>query len=497
MLDLIERIGNKLPDPALLFVVGLGVVWVCSALFAGETSYVDPRTSAALVVHDQLTGAQLARFLSGIVKTFTDFPPLGVVLVTLLGVGVAEKAGLVAAAVRALLSVTPDRLLTPMILVVAILAHTTGDAAFVLVVPLAGAVFKAAGRHPVTGIAVGFAGVSGGFSATPLPTSLDPLLQGFTQSAARIVAPDAAVNPLCNWAFTAASSGLIVLVGWFVTDKIVSPRVQRLVVDGDDAPPPGRLNPAEQRGLVLALLAVAVMAAALVAVVLPVDSPLRAPNGDVASFQAPLMQSIVPLIFLAFLVPGAIYGAVAGTLRGHRAIIRAMAESMSTMGYYLVIAFGAALFTDAFKQSNLGALVAVSGAEALKALAVPAPVLVVGLLVLASLVNLAIGSASAKWALLAPIFVPMLMQLGLSPDLTQAAYRVGDSSTNIVTPLMPYFPLVVVWAQRWSKEVGIGTLAATMLPYSLAFLATWTTLLLVFWGFDVPLGVQASYTWPR
>jgi aminobenzoyl-glutamate transport protein len=209
------------------------------------------------------------------------------------------------------------------------------------------------------------------------------------------------------------------------------------------------------------------------------------------------MQSIVPLLFLGFLIPGAIYGAIAGTLRGHRAIVQAMAASMSTMGYYLVIAFGAALFTDAFKQSNLGALVSVAGAEGLKALAVPPAVLIVGVLLLAALIDLAIGSASAKWAVLAPIFVPMLMQVGLSPELTQAAYRIGDSTSNIVTPLMPYFPLVVVWAQRWSKDTGIGTLAATMLPYSLAFLTTWTALLLLFWGFDVPLGLQASYTWPR
>lgn len=501
LLNAVERIGNKLPDPAALFVIGIGLVWLASYFLADVAMpYVDPRTSQPLVVFDQLEGKALARFLSTMVKTFTEFPPLGVVLVTLLGVGVAEKAGLIGAALRSLVAVTPKRLLSPMIMFVSIAAHTTGDAAFVLVIPLAGAVFFAAGRHPVAGIAAGFAGVSGGFSASFIPSALDPLLQGFTQAAARIYAPEAIVNPLCNWGFMSASSLLIIAVGWAITDLVVEPRLRVLTVDGEEAarpPPPPSLAPAERRGLLAALATALFFAGAVALWVWPTTSPMRAPDGGVTSFAAPLMQSIVPLLFLAFLLPGLVYGRLAGTMKTHKDVVAAMAANMSTMGYYLVLAFFAAIFTDAFKQSNLGALIALSGASFLRALAVPSAVTVVGIIGLSALVDLLVGSASAKWALLAPIFVPMLMAVGISPELTQAAYRIGDSSSNIITPLMPYFPLVVVWAQRWSKTVGIGTLASVMLPYSAAFLATWTSFLLLYWALDLPLGLQAAYTWPH
>jgi aminobenzoyl-glutamate transport protein len=210
---------------------------------------------------------------------------------------------------------------------------------------------------------------------------------------------------------------------------------------------------------------------------------------------APLMDAIVPLIFLLFLLPGVVYGYAAGTVKSHRDIVKGMSKSMSTMGYYLVLAFFAAQFIYVFGASNLGALIAVYGAAGLRALGLPDQITILGIILLTALVNLLIGSASAKWALLGPIFVPMLMQLGISPELTQAAYRIGDSCTNIITPLMPYFPLVLVYCQRYVKNTGTGTLVAQMLPYSLSFLATWTVLLLIYWGIGLPLGLQASYTY--
>jgi aminobenzoyl-glutamate transport protein len=234
----------------------------------------------------------------------------------------------------------------------------------------------------------------------------------------------------------------------------------------------------------------------LVWVSAPQDSPLRSPAGELTASAAPLMQSIVPLIFLLFLVPGIVYGYAAGTVKSHRDIVKGMSTAMSTMGYYIVLAFFAALFIAAFGQSNIGALVALKGAAFLQALALPAQVTIVGIIGLTAFVNLMIGSASAKWALLAPIFVPMLMQLGLSPELTQAAYRVGDSTTNIITPLMPYFPLVVVFGQRYVKNTGIGTLVSLMLPYSITFILIWTVMLLVYWAAGLPLGLQAPYTYP-
>ena len=566
-LDLIERIGNKLPDPAALFLILLFVVWICSAIFSGMSfAELDPRSQKPIVVNNLLTGTAIATFLSTMVSTFMAFPPLGVVLLALLGVGVAEHTGFINASLKALLNITAPSLLTPMVVFVGIISHTAVDAGYVLVIPLGGVIFYTAGRHPLAGIAAAFAGVSGGFSANFIPSSLDPLLAGLTQTGAQFINPSYVVNPLSNWYFTAASTLLLVGLGWFVTDKIVEPRLKKTTeVDGDpdDMPQMETLGPKEKKGLIAGLISMVIGIAVLVALSLPADSMFRSPAGfkvtagaveklkaegmpaDVAlklgpileqeifgkaaldtalkarlgeenaktygaaiaqnaepvapqltANSAPLMLSIVPLIFLLFLIPGIVYGYVAGTVKSHRDIVAGMSKSMGTMGYYIVLAFFAALFIAAFNQSNLGALMAVKGANFLQWLNLPVQVTIIGIILLTGLLNLVVGSASAKWALLAPIFVPLLMQLGLSPELAQAAYRIGDSTTNIVTPLMPYFPLVVVFAQRYVKGTGIGTLISIMLPFTVVFMVFWIIFLIAYWALGIPLGVQAPYTYP-
>jgi aminobenzoyl-glutamate transport protein len=510
VLNAIEWAGNRLPDPAMLFVVALAVTMLVSAFLAPiEFDAVDPRTvqrdtdgeitsSQSIRVINQLSGTALATFLARMVKTFVEFPPLGVVLVALLGVGVADATGFIRAGIRALLNITPRKLLTPMLLLVAIVSHSAGDTGYVLVIPLGGVIFAAAGRHPLAGIAAAFAGVSGGFSANFLPSSLDPLLQGFTQSAAQIIDPTRTVNPLCNWFFTSASCLVIIAVGTWITDRVIEPRLKGLVVDGEitEAPRSDMLSSRERLGLGLGLGTIVLGLFLLGLSAAPTDSPLRSPSGSLTAHGAPLMESIIGLIFLIFLVPGIVYGYVVGSVKNHRDIIKAMSHSMSTMGYYLVMAFAAAQFTYVFRESNLGALLAIEGAIFLQHLGWPAQVTIVGIIILSAMVNLLVGSASAKWAFLGPIFVPMLMQLGLSPELTQAAYRIGDSSTNIITPLLPYFPLIVVYAQRYVKSTGIGTLVSLMLPYSICFIITWTLLLIVYWGIGLPLGLQATYAYP-
>jgi aminobenzoyl-glutamate transport protein len=432
------------------------------------------------------------------VVTFTQFPPLGIVLVALLGVGVAERTGFISAILKALLGLTPKKLLSPMLLLVAIVSHTAADAGYVLVIPLGGVIFYSAGRHPLAGIACAFAGVSGGFSANFIPSGIDPLLQGFTQSAAQLIDTTREVNPLCNWYFTSASSLLIILVGWYITDRIIEPRLRGTKLDGEEqeVAKMERLSPKEWRGLWAGVAVMVLGLLLLVAAVWPESSPMRSPEGKITAFSAPLMKAIVPLIFLLFLVPGVVYGYVAGTVHNHRDIIQGMSKTMSTMGYYLTMIFFCAQFTAAFKDSNLGALLAVKGAAFLQWLGLPGMITIVGIILLSALVNLLVGSASGKWALLAPIFVPILMQVHLSPELTQAAYRVGDSATNIVTPLMPYFPLVVAFSQRWVKSSGIGTVTALMLPYSIIFLVGWTAFLLLYWALGLPLGIAAPYTYP-
>lgn len=498
-LGTVERVGNKLPDPAVLFIALLFIVWVLSWLLSYVSfDVIDPRTSEALVIKNLLSGAAFTEFLSVMVTNFSHFHPVGVVLVAMLGIGVAEHTGFINSALRALLNVTPDKLLTPMVIAVGIVSHTAADAGYVLVIPLGGVIFYAAGRHPLAGIAAAFAGVSGGFSASFVPSAIDPLLQGLTQAGAQILDPEITLNPLNNYFFTTASSLLIISLGWFVTDRIVEPRLQSETIDGDedDLPEMHELQNRERKGLRWATVSMLLGIVLLVATSLPAGSPWRDASGDISSFQAPLMRSIVSLIFLFFLVPGVVYGVVAGTISSSKDIIVGMTKSMNTMAYYLVIMFFIAQFVYAFGQSNLGVLLALQGAAFLQAMAMPAAITIVGIVFLTAFVNIFVGSASGKWGLLAPIFVPMLMSLGISPDFTQAAYRVGDSSTNIITPLMPYFPLVVVYCQRYVKSTGIGTLTAMMLPYSMSFLVLWTIFLLIYFAIGLPLGIQSSYTYP-
>lgn len=498
-LDQVEKLGNALPDPAVLFLIALGLTWVFSAWLSTMTfTELNPRTGEPVVVQNLLTGPRFAAFLENMVKSFTDFPPLGVVLVAMLGVGVAEASGLIHVGLKELLRFTPMSLLTPMLLLVAIISHTAADAGYLLVIPIGGVIFHAAGRHPLAGIACAFAGVSGGFSANFIPSGIDPLLAGLTEAGVKVVDADRGVNALCNIYFTAASSILVILVGWYLTDRVIEPRLRDTPYhdEGVAEETAGEVTPRERLGLLAALGVFVLGLVGLVLWCLPEDSPLRA-NGSLTSVvpRAPLMGAIVPLIFLFFFIPGVVHGYVSGRFTSHRDVVAGMAKAMQSMGYYLVLVFFAALFIAAFVDSNLGLLLALKGAGLLKSMNASAGVTIAGVILLTAFVNLFIGSASAKWAMLAPIFVPMLMFRGISPELTQAAYRVGDSTTNIITPMMPYFPLVVVYCQRYVKQAGVGTLGSLMLPYSVAFLLLWTVFLVGYWTLGIPLGIEAPYTY--
>ena len=497
---MVERIGNRLPDTVFLFLLALLATWALSWLLSSvEFELIDPRSGAPLVIHNQLEVVSLVGFLTRMVEVFTSFPPLGLVLVALLGVGVAEKTGLIGAVLRAFLSFTPRALVAPMVVMAGLLSHTAADAGYVLVIPMGAAIYRAAGRHPLAGVAAAFAGVGAGFAANLIPSSIDPLLQGFTQKAAQIVDPAYTVNPLCNWTFLAVSAVWITLVAWFVGQRFVEPRLIGVAIDGegDGAKLDGGLERAEKRALLCAALVALAGVIGLAFWAAGKSSDWRGVNGGLTESGAPLMKAIVPLIFLVTFVPGVVYGYLSGSVKDHRDIVKGMSQSMAAMSYYLVMAFFAAQFLDAFARSNIGALIALEGASALKALALPQPVTVVAALLLATTINLLIASSSAKWALLSGIFVPMLMQVGIAPELTQAAYRIGDSCTNAVTPMNYYFPLVVVVAQRYVRSAGIGTLVSLMLPYSLSFLLAWIALLLAFWGLDIPLGIASRYVLPH
>jgi len=495
----VERTGNRLPDPAVHFLIALAVTWALSLLLSGmDFGEIDPRTGTPLRIVNQLSPGAFTAFLSTMVQSYVGFPPLGVVVVMVLGVGVAEHSGLVSAGLKSLMDLTPSRFLTPVLATVSLLSHTIADAAFVAVVPLGGVLFYAAGRHPLAGLVVAFCGIGGAFAANFVPSGLDPLLQGFTEPAAQILDPAIRVNPLCNWGFMSFSAVFVVLVTWWVTDRIVEPRLAGVPIDGDpdNLPEFHGLSRRERRALWFAMGVFLALVAGLVLAAYPAESPFRGSDGGLTAHDAPLMRAIIPLMFLFAVLPGLAYGYGAGTFRNHKDVIRGMTESMSSMGYYMVLVFFAALFTKAFSDSNLGALLALKGAALLQALGLPAFATVLGLILLTAALNLLVGSASAKWAMLAPIFVPMLMAVGISPELTQMAYRIGDSPTNVITPLLPYFPLLVAFATRYVKKTGIGTLISLTLPYSIGYLVVLVASLALYWGLGLPLGIGGGYTYP-
>ncbi|MFO7261237.1 MAG: AbgT family transporter [bacterium] len=491
-LDAVERVGNRLPDPLTLFVILIGLVLIASWIAARLGAAVaHPQTGEQIVAVDLLSRASIQRILQEMPQTFVSFPPLGLVLVVMLGIGIAEQTGLVAAAMRAFLRGIPPRLVTAAVVLAGLLSSLAVDAGYVVLVPLGAVIFHSMGRHPIAGLAAAFAGVAGGFSANLLITSLDPLLGGLTQAAAQIVDPDYIVEPTANWYLMASLVPALVAAGTFVNDRIVEPRLgeyRGTPEVGAAEENANALTPeVERKGLIAAGAALLFVLLVIAATVLPRDGLLRGPNGEIQ----PFLSSIVAVMFFFFLLPGLAFGIATGSIRSDRDAARMTAESMASMGAYIALAFVAAHFVAFFNWSNLGILLAITGANALQAAEFTGIPLLLSFVVLTAFVNLFIGSASAKWAVMAPIFVPMFMLLGYSPELTQATYRVGDSFTNIITPLLPYFPLIIIFARRYDRSLGIGSIISTMLPYSIAFGLVTTLILLAWFLAGLPLGPNA------
>jgi len=493
-LDRVERIGNSLPHPVTLFAIGLAVVMVASqmadwAQWQATKPAGGDGAETLITARGLLDSEGLWWLFDNLVTNFTSFPPLGVVLVAMLGIGVAEHSGLLPALLTRLLRVTPDGLLAPAVVLLGILSSLTVDAGYVVLPPLAAALFHAAGRAPLAGLAAAFAGVSAGFSANLVVTGLDPLLARLTQAGARLIAADYTVAATANLWLMMVSTVVLTLAGWWATARYVEPRQGGTVptrADHGDATTPTTATES-RRGLVAAAMAFLAAAISIVAMVVVPGAPLQ---GEGANF-ARWIEAVVPLLFIAFLLPGVAYGAAAGNIRSDHDVAAMLARVIADLAPYIVLAFIAAQFTAAFDYSQLGALIAIEGGQALASLSLPAPVLALGFMVMAMLANLFIGSASAKYAFLAPVFVPMLMQAGLAPEITQAAYRIGDSVTNIITPLNPYWVIILGFMQRWRADAGIGTLLALMLPYAITFAVVWPALLLIWMLLGLPLGPGA------
>ncbi len=520
----VERTGNKLPDPVFIFLyliavlVAVSVVAEAAGLSVLHPTQKQPGGAALVLGAESLVSSKnIARLWVEMPKTFTHFHPLGYVLLVMLGAGVAERSGLFASAMNAAVRKAPKRLLTPVVALVAMIGNHAADAAYVVLIPLAGVLYSAVGRHPLAGIAAAFAGVSGGFSANIAPGQLDALLFGITEQAAEALVPSYDANIAGNWYFITAMTVVFLPVIWWVTDRVVEPRLgpwrpeaaDALAGGTDPESEHGELRPEQRRGLARAGLAVLAVTLLWAVMTLGPGTPLldeaACPDDKLAlgrcSIHArltPFYQSLVGAFFLLFLAAGWAYGAAAGTVKGHRDVVKMMTDAMKSLGYYLVLAFAAAHLVAMFNWSNLGLIFAVHGARAIEQSGLPLPLLL-GLIVLFSaLVNLFIGSASAKWALLSPVMVPMLMLLGVSPEGATAAYRVGDSVTNIITPLMVYFPLILIFCQRWQKDFGLGSLTATMLPYSMWLLVSGLALTVgwVSLGFDLGPSAPVGYAVP-
>ena len=487
----VERGGNALPHPATIFAILAGVIVVLSGIAASTgLEVVHPGTGETIRPVSLLTVAGLHRILVEMVTNFTSFAPLGTVLVAMLGIGVMEASGLIAAALRLLVLSAPKRLLTFVIVLSGVLSNTASEIGYVLLVPLGGIIFLGAGRHPIAGLAAAFAGVSGGYSANLLLGTIDPLLAGLSEEAARIVQDGYRVNPAANYFFMVASTFVVATAGTWVTERIVIPRLG-VYRGGEQQEALDQLSPLEWRGLRFAAVAFALFGAVLLGGTLPADGFLR--NPDTGSLlRSPFLSGIVAFIFLGGTWVGVAYGMGAGKFSSDADVMNGMGKTISTLGTYLVLVFFAAQFVAYFNWTNLGLIMAVKGAEGLRASGLGGIPLMLSFVILSSVINLFMGSASAKWAVMAPVFVPMFMLLGYTPELTQTAYRIGDSSSNIIAPMMSYFALIVAFFERYDKSSGIGTVVATMLPYTVVFMACWAAMLVVWMLLGLPVGPGAG-----
>lgn len=487
LLDFVERAGNKLPDPlTLFFIFSVIVVLVSFVLSLLGVSVVHPGTGQVIEVQNLLTAANIRKMFTEMVNNFTGFRPLGLVLVTMIGIGVAERGGLITAALKRLVTVVPPVLLPATLVFAGIMSNMAADAGYVVLTPLGAVLFAAFGRHPIAGLAAAFAGVSGGFSANLLLTSLDPLLSGISTEAAKIVDPSYVVQPTANYYFMIVSTIVITIVGTWVTTRVVEPRLGAWVRPQDMTHESslGTLSEKEISALkiagwvfVLCMIFVAIMA-------VPEKGVLRDDKGGLE----PFYHALVPIIMLVFLICGVTYGVVAGTIKSDKDVANMASDSMASMGAYIILAFIAAQFVAYFAWSNIGMALAVSGANTLKSIGLAGAPLLIGFIIVSALINIFIGSASAKWAVMGPVFIPMLMLMGYSPELTQNAYRIGDSITNIITPLLPYFPIIIAFARKYQPQTGIGTMISVMLPYSVAFGVVWVLLFVIWYALGVPLG---------
>jgi aminobenzoyl-glutamate transport protein len=495
-LDYIEIIGNKLPHPATLFALLALLVVVVSWLTAYfDYQAVHPVSGEPLTVNNLLSSDGLRWIYTNITRNFVLFPPLGFVLVVMVGIGVAEGSGLFNVMIRALVLGAPPRLITAAVVTAGILSHLASEAGYVLLIPLGAMIFHAMGRHPMAGLAAAFCGVSGGFGANFLIGAVDPILAGLSTTAAQILDPDMVINPVVNYYFMFVSGFLIIIIGTWVTNRIVEPRLGKYTGNAEQITVE-KLNATEKKGLKWAGLGILVVVAFLALSIIPENGLLRDPETG-SILHSPFFDGVIIGILIFFFVPGVIYGFIVGTVKGDKDIVSYITKSIAGMAGYVVLVFFAAQFVYFFSYSNLGLVVAINGAQTLSNIGLTGIPLIIAFVLLSAFINLFMGSASAKWAIMAPVFIPMLMLLGYHPSLTQAAFRIGDSVTNLITPMMSYFALIVTFAQKYDERYGIGTIISSMLPYTFFLTVFWILLLVAWMLLGLPLGPDGPLYMPK
>jgi aminobenzoyl-glutamate transport protein len=510
-LGFVERAGNLLPEPTMIFVwlililmllsaAGDWAGWSASLRYAGEEAPDYGVLEDGVLTYEAtslFSVENVRRLLSEMPRTVSGFAPLGLILVIMLGAAVAERSGLLSTLIRASLARAPQAVLTPIVAIIGMVSHHASDAAYVVFIPLAAITYAAAGRHPLAGLAAAFAAVSGGYAGNIAPGQIDVLLFGFTQEAARIVDPTWTMNPLGNWWFILGIVVLFTPAIWYITDRVIEPRLGTWGGEADEELRSelarSGVTSEERQGLRRAGVAALAIVGLFAALTLTPDyRPLINEEATGTAQLQPFYAALIAGFFLLFVTCGIAFGSATGSVRHATDVTRMMQEGIRTLAPYIVFVFFAAHFVAMFNWSRLGPIIAINGAETLAAFALPASLLLVSVLLLSSFLDLFIGSASAKWSALAPVVVPMFMLLGISPEMTTAAYRMGDSYTNIMTPLMSYFPLILAFARRWDQSFGVGSLLALMLPYALTFMTLGIGMTVAWVALNLPLGPNAS-----
>lgn len=493
----VERVGNKLPHPITIFaILALGIIVlsaICEAMGVSATGELVNRSKG--IVEEQtvhavslLSGEGFVYMITHAISNFTGFAPLGVVLVAMFGIGLLEDSGLIGGTLKCAVEVTPAKLITPMVVFLGVMSNLADAVGYIVLIPIAALMFMAYGRHPVVGMAAAFAGVSGGFSANLLIGTLDPLLCGITNEAVKMVDPTYVVEPTGNWYFMMVSTFLITILGTLITEKVVAPRFGEYKGESaEDEMQEYKATKEERRALKIAGLVLLALLVAIVAFSLPADSVMRAEDGTLLG-NSPLMDGIIPIITVLFFVPSVVYGFLTGKYHNEKDVCSAMGRAMGSMSSYIALTFVAAQFINYFGYTKLGTILALKGAEFFRNSGIGTIPMMILFVLFAAFINLFMGSASAKWALIAPVFVPMFMLLGYTPEFAQVAYRIGDSCTNVITPMMSYFAMIIVFMKKYDKDAGIGTLVSTMLPYSVCFLIGWSILLIIWIVLGLPLG---------